>query len=224
MPALRSSSGPTDRVFADPGHPYTRALLAAVPRLTQDRGTELASIPGSLPRADAIPPGCRFEARCAIGRSRELCKTERPAFDIRAPLRLVACHYEQEGREAPRVAVAAGAASRPVSDTAEPLVRIDDSAKNYRARGSAVFSRRYLRAVDGVSFDIKPGESLGLVGESGSGKLTVARLIFGLTDRTSGSATLEDGRSSRPGAAVSPGSIAAAYRWSSRIPPTRSTR
>ncbi len=185
--------GPTERVFADPGHPYTRALIAAVPRLTEDRGTELASIPGSLPRADAIPPGCRFEARCAIGRGRDLCKTVRPTFDIRDPRRLVACHYEQEAREAPRVVVAAGAASRPISDTAEPLVRLDNLAKSYRARGSSAFSRRYLRAVDGVSFDIKPGESLGLVGESGSGKSTVARLIFGLTDRTGGTATL-DGR------------------------------
>ncbi len=48
--------GPTGSVFAAAGHPYTQALLAAVPRLTDERGTELASIPGSLPPADAIPP------------------------------------------------------------------------------------------------------------------------------------------------------------------------
>jgi peptide/nickel transport system ATP-binding protein len=185
--------GSTERVFADPGHPYTRALIAAVPRLTDERGSQLASIPGSLPRADAIPPGCRFEARCAIGRGRDLCKTERPAFDIRDPSRRVACHYEQEAREAPGIAVDTGGARQPVSDAAEPLVRLNNLAKNYRARGSSVFNRRYLRAVDGVSFVIYPGESLGLVGESGSGKSTVARLIFGLTDRTSGEATL-DGR------------------------------
>jgi peptide/nickel transport system ATP-binding protein len=186
--------GPTERVFADPGHPYTRALIAAVPRLTDRRGAELASIPGSLPRADAIPPGCRFEARCVVGRGRKLCLTERPSFELRHPARLVACHYEEEARATPIVVASPGeAAAPPAPSSAGPLVLIDDLSKNYRARGSSVLSRKYLRAVDGVSFDIRPGESLGLVGESGSGKSTVARLLLGLTPRTSGSVTL-DGR------------------------------
>jgi ABC-type glutathione transport system ATPase component len=51
--------------------------------------------------------------------------------------------------------------------------------------------RRYLRAVDGVSFEVFPGESLGLVGESGSGKSTVACLLLGLTDRTRGTVVFE---------------------------------
>jgi peptide/nickel transport system ATP-binding protein len=200
--------GSTERVFEAPGHPYTRALIAAVPRLTQERGTELASIPGSLPRADAIPPGCRFEERCAIGRGRELCRTERPAFELRDPERRVACHYEQEARAAAPVVAAAGSAPRPISDRVEPLVRLDNLAKDYPARGSSIFNRRYLRAVDGVSFDIKPGESLGLVGESGSGKSTVARLIFGLTERTSGDATLDG----RPLKSTRRGGLAAEHR------------
>ena len=109
--------GPTGSVFAAAGHPYTQALLAAVPRLTDERGTELASIPGSLPPADAIPGGCRFEARCRIGRGRELCRSERPAFDPEAG-RPVACHFEQEARdsaeagEAPAGHRAAGRARR----------------------------------------------------------------------------------------------------------------
>ena len=184
--------GPTGSVFAAAGHPYTQALLAAVPRLTDERGTELASIPGSLPPADAIPGGCRFEARCRIGRGRELCRSERPAFDPEAG-RPVACHFEQEARdsadavkhrpviEPPAAPVAAGAA----------LVQIADLAKSYRVRGRLGFGRRYLRAVDGVSFEVFPGESLGLVGESGSGKSTVARLLLGLTDRTRGTVVFE---------------------------------
>ena len=83
--------------------------------------------------------------------------------------------------EPPAAPVAAGAA----------LVQIVDLAKSYRVRGRLGFGRRYLRAVDGVSFEVFPGESLGLVGESGSGKSTVARLLLGLTDRTRGTVVFE---------------------------------
>jgi peptide/nickel transport system ATP-binding protein len=183
--------GTTDQVFAQPGHPYTQALMAAVPRLTDERGAELASIPGSLPRADAIPPGCRFEARCAVGHGRDLCRTERPAFDLRGGTKLVACHYEGEARERAAEARPADPAPPTVREDAAPLVAVTDLAKSYRARGGSGFRRRYLRAVDGVSFEIRPGESVGLVGESGSGKSTVARLLFGLTSKTAGRATLE---------------------------------
>ena len=58
--------GPVDEVFARAGHPYTQALLAAVPQLGDARAEALPSIPGVLPRADAIPPGCRFAPRCRL--------------------------------------------------------------------------------------------------------------------------------------------------------------
>lgn len=54
--------GPADEVLAQPLHPYTEGLLAASPRL---RRATLTPIPGSVPRLDALPPGCAFEPRCA---------------------------------------------------------------------------------------------------------------------------------------------------------------
>ncbi|HEV2386693.1 MAG TPA: ABC transporter ATP-binding protein [Candidatus Acidoferrales bacterium] len=53
-------SGPASTVLANPRHPYTEGLLRAAPQ----RGRRLAPIPGSVPRLDALPPGCSFEPRC----------------------------------------------------------------------------------------------------------------------------------------------------------------
>ncbi len=54
-------------MFAGPAHPYTRALFAAIPRLDRPSAALLA-IPGRVPPLDAMPAGCRFQARCALSR------------------------------------------------------------------------------------------------------------------------------------------------------------
>src|ERR1700730_12007262 len=67
---------------------------------------------------------------------------------------------------------------------APPIAAVRDLVKTFAARGPL------LRAVDGVSFDVKQGETLGLVGESGSGKSTTGRILVGLETATSGSVNL----------------------------------
>lgn len=59
-------SGPTDRVFAQMAHPYTRGLMAARPRLGVAAGTRLSTIPGSVPELADLPVGCPFANRCAL--------------------------------------------------------------------------------------------------------------------------------------------------------------
>ncbi len=56
--------GPTASVVARLAHPYTRALFAARPRIGLPRGTRLPTIPGRVPRLDAMPPGCPYADRC----------------------------------------------------------------------------------------------------------------------------------------------------------------
>ena len=72
-----------------------------------------------------------------------------------------------------------------------PLVKVEAIVRSYRMR-TGMFGRvADLRAVDGVSFDIRRGETLGLVGESGSGKSTTGRMVLGLEAPDSGSVAFE---------------------------------
>ena len=69
----------------------------------------------------------------------------------------------------------------------EPILSVQDLVKHYPIR-KRVFRRQVgsIKAVDGVSFDLMPGETLGLVGESGCGKSTVARTLLRLVQPTAG--------------------------------------
>jgi len=69
-------SGTVKEVLSNPRHPYTRGLLAAVPRLDAPHGAHLCDIPGTVPSPDALPPGCAFAPRCAV--AQEVCTRDQP--------------------------------------------------------------------------------------------------------------------------------------------------
>ena len=73
---------------------------------------------------------------------------------------------------------------------AEPLLKLDDLAVHFAVGGALRGGTKILKAVDGVSLDVKPGECLGLVGESGCGKSTLALAIMGLIPPTHGGIAL----------------------------------
>ena len=77
--------------------------------------------------------------------------------------------------------------------TTKPLVRVQDLSKLYPiTRGAFRKPRDFVHAVDGINFEIAPGESLGLVGESGCGKTTTGRMLVRLTEVTKGSIEIAD--------------------------------
>ncbi|UCE15168.1 MAG: ABC transporter ATP-binding protein [Candidatus Heimdallarchaeota archaeon] len=80
-------------IFKDPRHPYTQALMAAIPRLdlTVD---QLQTLPGSVPDLIDPPSGCRFHPRCPY--AREKCTDEVPPLESWTPDHNVACHFHEE--------------------------------------------------------------------------------------------------------------------------------
>ncbi|WP_377296287.1 ABC transporter ATP-binding protein [Rhizobium sp. SGZ-381] len=82
-------SAPTAELWADPKHPYTRALLAAVPDPSRRR--EAAPISGDLPSPHNPPSGCRFHTRCPL--ATDLCRAQAPEHRLFGTAHAVACHH-----------------------------------------------------------------------------------------------------------------------------------
>lgn len=82
-------SAPTEALFAEPNHPYTKALLAEVPRIDLRR-RQYVPVKGEIPSPLAPPPGCHFHPRCP--HAMEKCRLEQPRLREIAPGRFSACH------------------------------------------------------------------------------------------------------------------------------------
>jgi peptide/nickel transport system ATP-binding protein len=188
-------TGPASEVFRRPRGPYTWGLLGSLPSVTGTADGMLTPIPGSPPLLVAPGGGCRFRNRC--DHELEACSFGSTALDLVDDGHAVRCVRAAEAgwearRQLPAPETAVAVVDRAdAAATAEPeapvLVEVDGLVKRFQlGRSGWLGSAQTLNAVDGVSFTLRRGETLGLVGESGCGKSTTARLVARLLDPTEG--------------------------------------
>jgi peptide/nickel transport system ATP-binding protein len=162
-------------IFARPGHPYTRRLMRATPRL------------GAALR-DLLP-----EEESALAQS-----SPRPSVVMAGLDPAIHTSPQELSSEAMDPRVKPGADVSTYGDaSSKPLLLVDKLVKEYPRQGATavltkLFGRKppveteQFRAVDGISFTVGYGESVGLVGESGCGKSTTSMMVMRLLDQTSG--------------------------------------
>jgi peptide/nickel transport system ATP-binding protein len=163
-------------------HPYSQQLLASLPNFNK-RHQRLQAIPGTVPTLDNLPKGCRFHPRCAHAFS--ICPYQEPQLQ-EIQNRLVRCHLYPEHDHLPPLAKEEKSWQvKPTSP--EILLQVKNLAVYFSRKKRLFISQgELIKAVDGVSLDLKKGKTLALVGESGCGKTTVSRALLRLLPISAG--------------------------------------
>ncbi|WP_280259367.1 ABC transporter ATP-binding protein [Nocardia abscessus] len=179
----------TEDLFNAPRMPYTVGLLGSIPRMDGPARRPLIPIVGAPPAMHALPPGCSFAPRCPV--SIEECTAAEPPLEPIEPGHTAACIRTAEiGTdalfEAYRSEISEPDAEAEVES--DVVLRVSDLVKVFPITSGVVLRRRKgeIRAVDGISFEVRRGRTLALVGESGSGKSTTLTQILDLVTPQAG--------------------------------------
>lgn len=187
-----------ENVFLRPMHPYTQALMRCVPKLGLSKESSyLYPIRGRVPSPKDFPPGCLFGPRCDYGRER--CRQEHPELRQVSSNHQVRCHLAEEIAKAgwqPSEELTSELFTSAPREAEGPILRANRVKTYYEQASTSLPSlvglgkKRYVKALDEVSFELLKGKTLGVVGESGCGKSTLAKTIVGLEPLTDGKVEL----------------------------------
>jgi len=186
--------GEVDRVFTRPQHPYTWHLLRSIARADVPRRRGVVVLDGQPPDPAELPHGCSFHPRCAFREDR--CVRAEPALREAEAGHWGRCvvlggEAAEQARAQMKAMERSSSADLPRSrehrSDAEPgtevILRVEELHHRYRP---GWFSGTSVKALDGVSLDVRTGETLGIIGESGCGKSTLAMAASRLLQVDSG--------------------------------------
>lgn len=184
--------GTTTEIFEARRHPYTAALFNAVPRM-DGTGNGLTAIPGNPPLAGSLPSGCAFRTRCLF--AHDACKSEIPPMVALTGTHAAACLYTSDLNKSLSPAKSTVVAvERKVVESQTPILQVNNLKTDVNESAHGLFNmRKPVYAVNDVSLQVFPGQTMGLVGESGCGKSTLSRTIVGINKSANGSIVV-DGR------------------------------
>lgn len=179
------------RLFKNPGHPYTRSLLQAIPRLDDPKDRILIPIDGLPPNPATRPDYCPFYDRCLYRHDK--CKQQaRPPLEEIDNNHWVACLLTEQEKAEKAIEISKReirkAAVKTIAE--ERCLTLQGVSKFFPVyQGMLRKQVGEVKAIENISFDLRKGETLGIVGESGCGKTTLARSIMRVYEPRNGQIT-----------------------------------